>query len=82
MSNQKIRTGEVISNKMDETAIVSVSRQYKHKLYGKYIKRFKKYVAHDPANKATIGSVVKIKEVRPLSKTKRWIITEIQDKIN
>ena len=51
MSNKKTRTGDVISNKIDKTAIVSVTRQFKHRVYGKYIKRFKKYIAHDPENK-------------------------------
>ena len=62
MGNQKIRIGEVVSNKMDQTAIVSVTRKYKHKLYGKYIKRSKKYIAHDPENKTKIGSLVTITE--------------------
>ena len=82
MSNKKTRTGDVISNKMDKTAIVSVTRQFKHKLYGKYIKRFKKYIAHDPENKAKIGSKVIIKEIRPLSKTKKWLITEVIENKN
>ena len=79
MGNQKTRIGEVVSNKMDQTAIVNVTRKYKHKLYGKYIKRSKKYVAHDPENKTKIGSLVTITEVRPLSKTKRWLITKINE---
>jgi len=82
MGNKKTRTGEVISNKMDKTAIVSVTRQFKHRLYGKYIKRFKKYIAHDPENKTKIGSKVTIKEIRPLSKTKKWLITEIIENKN
>tara|TARA_B100001996_G_scaffold92701_1_gene69114 strand:- start:987 stop:1226 length:240 start_codon:yes stop_codon:yes gene_type:complete len=79
MGNQKTRIGEVVSNKMDQTAIVSVTRKYKHKLYGKYIKRSKKYIAHDPENKTKIGSLVTITESRPLSKTKRWLITKINE---
>jgi len=79
MVNQKTRIGEVVSNKMDQTAIVTVTRKYKHKLYGKYIKRSKKYIAHDPENKTKIGSLVTITEVRPLSKTKRWLITKINE---
>ena len=79
MNNQKTRTGQVLSNKMDQTAIVSVIRKYKHKLYGKYITRSKKYIAHDPENKTKIGSQVTITEIRPLSKTKRWLITEIKE---
>jgi len=79
MGNQKTRIGEVVSNRMDQTAIVSVTRKYKHKLYGKYIKRSKKYIAHDPENKTKIGSLVTITEIRPLSKTKRWLITNINE---
>jgi|TARA_B100001029_G_scaffold126085_1_gene105224 small subunit ribosomal protein S17 len=79
MGNQKTRIGEVVSNRMNQTAIVSVTRKYKHKLYGKYIKRSKKYIAHDPENKTKIGSLVTITEVRPLSKTKRWLITNINE---
>ena len=79
MGNQKTRIGEVVSNRINQTAIVSVTRKYKHKLYGKYIKRSKKYIAHDPENKTKIGSLVTITEVRPLSKTKRWLITNINE---
>ena len=79
MGNQKTRIGEVVSNRMNQTAIVSVTRKYKRKLYGKYIKRSKKYIAHDPENKTKIGSLVTITEVRPLSKTKRWLITNINE---
>ena len=79
MGNQKTRIGEVVSNRMNQTAIVSVTRKYKHKLYGKYIKRSKKYIAHDPENKTKIGSLVTITEVRRLSKTKRWLITNINE---
>ena len=79
MGNQKTRIGEVVSNRMNQTAIVSVTRKYKHKLYGKYIKRSKKYIAHDPENKTKIGSLVTITEVRPLSNTKRWLITNINE---
>jgi len=79
MGNQKTRIGEVVSNRMNQTAIVSVTRKYKHKLYGKYIKRSKKYIAHDPENKTKIGSLVTITEIRPLSKTKRWLITNINE---
>ena len=79
MGNQKTRIGEVVSNRMNQTAIVSGTRKYKHKLYGKYIKRSKKYIAHDPENKTKIGSLVTITEIRPLSKTKRWLITNINE---
>ena len=79
MGNQKTRIGEVVSNRMNQTAIVSVTRKYKHKLYGIYIKRSKKYIAHDPENKTKIGSLVTITEIRPLSKTKRWLITNINE---
>ena len=72
MGNQKTRIGEVVSNKMDQTAIVSVTRKYKHKLYGKYIKRSKKYIAHDEQNECKVGDLVQIAECRPLSRRKRF----------
>lgn len=69
--------GRVVSDKMDKTIIVQVDRKVKHPLYGKYVRRFSKMVAHDEENKCRIGDVVSIKQSRPLSKTKRWILIEI-----
>ena len=70
-------TGEVISNKMDKTISVLIFRMAKHKKYGKYVKKTSVFKAHDEKNVAKIGDVVKIYETRPLSKTKRWALSEV-----
>ncbi|MBQ3626603.1 MAG: 30S ribosomal protein S17 [Synergistaceae bacterium] len=75
--HRKMRVGTVVSNKMDKTVIVKVSRLAEHPLYGKRIKRAKKYVAHDAENTCRIGDEVRIRETRPLSKTKRWELVEV-----
>ena len=74
---RKVRTGIVVSNKMDKTIAVRVERMAEHPLYGKRIKRAKKYMAHDAENTARMGDEVRIGETRPLSKTKRWELIEI-----
>ncbi|MBQ7560787.1 MAG: 30S ribosomal protein S17 [Synergistaceae bacterium] len=73
----KVRTGIVVSNKMDKTIVVRVERMAEHPLYGKRIKRAKKYIAHDAENKCAMGDEVRIRETRPLSKTKRRELLEI-----
>ena len=73
----KVRMGIVVSNKMDKTIVVRVERMAEHPLYGKRIKRAKKYVAHDANNECGMGDEVRIRETRPLSKTKRWELLEI-----
>ena len=70
-------TGEVVSNKMDKTISVLIYRMVRHKKYGKYMKRTSVFKAHDEKNQAKIGDVVRIHETRPLSKTKRWALSEI-----
>ncbi len=75
--SRKVLVGKVISDSMDKTRSVLVSTLMKHTLYKKYIKRRKKYYAHDENNIAHVGDVVKIMETRPLSRTKRWRIVEI-----
>lgn len=75
--SSKVRTGIVVSNKMDKTIIVRVERMAEHPLYGKRIKRAKKYVAHDAENTCRMGDEVRIRETRPLSKTKRWELVEV-----
>jgi small subunit ribosomal protein S17 len=77
---RKTRIGVVSSNKMDKTITVSVERKIKHPIYGKFLKKTKKFHAHDEANTANIGDVVRIMEIRPLSKTKRWRLVEIIEK--
>lgn len=69
--------GEVISNKMDKTISVLIFRMVKHKKYGKYVKKTSVFKAHDEKNVAKIGDVVKIYETRPLSKSKRWALSEV-----
>lgn len=69
--------GEVISDKMDKTISVLIYRIIKHAKYGKYVKKTSVFKAHDERNQAKVGDVVKIREIRPLSKTKRWTLTEV-----
>ena len=79
--NRKTRVGVVVSDKMDKTVVVAVERLIKHPLYKKYIKRTSKFKAHDEENRCDIGDKVKIMETRPLSKTKRWRVVEIVEKV-
>ena len=72
--------GEVISDKMDKTIVVKVSRVLKHKKYGKYLRRFNTFKAHDEKNEAKAGDTVRIYETRPLSKDKRWKLDAILSK--
>lgn len=76
----RVLTGIVRSNKMDKTIVVEVTRTVQHPLYGKVVKRFKKYNAHDAENTCKIGDVVEIAECRPLSKTKHMILSRIVTK--
>ena len=71
---RRVLQGVVVSDKMDKTVTVQVERRFKHPLYKKYIRKSKKYAAHDESNDSKIGSVVKIRECRPLSKRKKWEI--------
>lgn len=75
--DRKTRTGVVVSDKMDKTAVVSVTRQYQHETYEKYVRERKKYKAHDEREDAKVGDKVLIEETRPISKTKRWRIRDI-----
>ncbi len=70
-------TGKVVSDKMDKTVSVLIERRVKHPLYGKIIRRSKKYLAHDETNQAKIGDTVEIQEGRPISKNKSWVLTKI-----
>ncbi len=74
---RKERVGIVVSNKMDKSISVAVQRQIKHPIYGKFIKRTTKLMAHDENNEANEGDTVRIVETRPLSKNKRWRLAEI-----
>ncbi len=76
----KVRNGRVISDKMDKTRVVAVERVTRHPLYGKIIRRTKKYKMHDEANETRVGDIVKMMETRPISKDKRWQLVEIMRK--
>lgn len=78
--DRKTRTGKVSSNKMEKTITVTVVRKLKHPKYGKFVKKSKKFHAHDETNEAQIGDLVRIVETRPLSKSKRWRLVEIIEK--
>ncbi|PHI20332.1 30S ribosomal protein S17 [Lewinellaceae bacterium SD302] len=77
---RKQRVGIVTSNKMDKTIAVSIERRLKHPIYGKFVKRNKKFIAHDENNECSIGDTVRIMETRPLSRRKRWRLVEILEK--
>ncbi|RLD34163.1 MAG: 30S ribosomal protein S17 [Bacteroidetes bacterium] len=74
---RKERTGLVVSNKMDKSIVVQIERQFKHPIYGKYVKKSRKFIAHDENNECNIGDTVRIMETRPLSKNKNWRLVEI-----
>ncbi len=74
---RKRLVGRVVSNKMDKTVVVKVDRLQRHRLYGKVMKKSKKFKAHDAYNSCQIGDMVRIAESRPLSKEKRWVVEEI-----
>ena len=78
--NRKTRVGKVISDKMDKTIVVAVETFVRHPLYGKSVKRTTKFKAHDEENQCGIGDRVKIMETRPLSRDKRWRLTEVLEK--
>jgi small subunit ribosomal protein S17 len=76
-NRRKVRVGVVVSDKMDKTIVVAVEKLVRHPLYGKTVKRTKKFKAHDENNECRVGDVVKIMETRPLSREKRWRLVEI-----
>ena len=77
---RKERIGVVSSNKMDKSIVVSEVKRVKHPMYGKFVLKTKKYVAHDEQNDCNIGDTVKIMETRPLSKSKCWRLVEILER--
>lgn len=80
-NSRKIRTGYVVSDKMDKTVVVAIQESVRHSLYGKSVKRTKKFKAHDEANECNVGDRVRIMETRPLSKDKRWRVVKIVEKV-
>lgn len=79
-SSRKVRTGHVVSDKMDKTVVVAVETLVRHPLYGKIMRRTTKFKAHDEANTASEGDVVEIMESRPISREKRWRVAKIVEK--
>jgi small subunit ribosomal protein S17 len=77
---RKVRTGKVVSDKMEKTVVVAVEIKMRHSVYKRTISKTKKYKAHDEKNEARTGDTVVIMETRPLSKDKRWRVTEITEK--
>lgn len=77
---RKQRIGVVVSNKMDKSISVTVERRLQHPMYGKFVKKSKKFMAHDENNECNIGDKVRIMETRPLSRNKRWRMVEILEK--
>lgn len=77
---RKLRTGVVVSDAMDKTVVVKVERRTRHSLYGKSLRRTSKLHAHDEANEAKVGDLVRLMETRPLSATKRWRVVEILER--
>ena len=77
---RKERIGKVVSNKMQKSITVAVDRKVKHPIYGKFVHKTTKFMAHDEKNEAGIGDTVRISETRPLSKSKRWRVVEIIEK--
>lgn len=77
---RKIRAGRVVSDKMDKTVVVAVESRIRHPLYGRIIRRTKKFKAHDETNIAHVGDLVEIMECRPLSKDKRWRVSRVIEK--
>lgn len=77
---RKVRTGVVVSDKMDKTVSVQIERMVQHKVYKKYHRVSKKFMAHDEGNSCGMGDIVTIMETRPLSRRKRWRVVEIVEK--
>jgi small subunit ribosomal protein S17 len=78
---RKERIGIVVSNKMEKSVVVAVKRKVKHPIYGKFVNKTTQFVAHDEKNECSKGDLIRIMETRPLSKTKRWRLVEIVEKV-
>ncbi|ARU54787.1 MAG: 30S ribosomal protein S17 [Pseudomonadales bacterium] len=79
-NNARILSGKVVSNKMDKSITVLIERRVKHPIYGKYVKRSTRLHAHDENNECNIGDMVTIRESRPISKTKTWMLVNIDER--
>ena len=80
VAHKKSRVGVVVSNKMDKSITVLVQRRLRHPIYGKFVKKSKKFMAHDENNDCNPGDMVRIEETRPLSKRKRFTLVEIVER--
>ena len=76
-NTRRERIGEVISNSMDKSIVIAVKQKVKHPIYGKFVNKTSRFMAHDEENTCNVGDTVKISETRPLSKSKRWRLVEI-----
>lgn len=76
-NTRRERIGVVVSNSMDKSIVISVKQKLKHPIYGKFVNKTSKFMAHDEENTCNVGDTVKISETRPLSKNKRWRLVEI-----
>lgn len=81
LERQKKRIGVVVSDKMDKTVVVRITTTYQHPEYKKYVKKYKKFLAHDEKKECSIGDKVQIRETRPLSKRKKWRVVRILEKV-
>ena len=79
-NRRKVRTGVVVSDKMDKTVLIAMDRKFRHPLYGKIVRRSSKLAAHDENNDAHVGDTVRVMETRPISKSKRWRVVEIVER--
>ena len=80
IKNKKQLIGEVVSSPMEKTAVIRVERRFPHPMYKKFIRKSKKYYAHDPENICNAGDIVRILDSKPISKHKRWIVLDIEKK--
>ena len=79
-ARRKLRTGVVVSDKMDKTVLVRIDRSFRHPLYQKTVTRSSKLAAHDEQNEAHVGDTVRVMETRPMSKSKRWRVVEVLER--
>ncbi|MGM0568913.1 MAG: 30S ribosomal protein S17 [Elusimicrobiota bacterium] len=80
ISNKRKLAGKVVSDKMDKTRVVEVERKFRHRVYGKVLRKSKKYYAHDEKNISSSGDEVLIEEIRPISKLKRWRVISLKER--
>jgi small subunit ribosomal protein S17 len=79
-NRRKLRSGKVVSDRMDKTVVVSIERLVKHPVYGRYVRKRSKFKVHDEKNECHVGDVIRFMETRPLSKDKRWRFVEFVER--